>query len=255
MSLISIDRVVVELGGRRVLTQMSASAEAGQLVAIIGPNGAGKTTLLRTIAGLLRPSSGRVQCGGLDPSRAHRRHVARVLAYVPQQYKLAFAFSVLDVVLLGRFAAQRGLGLASIADRAAAFAAMDRCEVTEFAERSFDQLSAGEARRVLIAQALCQGATCLLLDEPTGAFDAAHARALFAILRQRCSEGLLTIVVTHDLDLALRNASTMWLVADGTIAEQGIPCEVLASRRTQQALGTSLHMGTLPDGQPFVVPA
>jgi iron complex transport system ATP-binding protein len=255
MSLVSIDRAAVELGGRRILTDASASADVGQLVAIVGPNGAGKTSLLRIIAGLVRPVAGQVRCQGIDPAVAPRRQLARFLAYVPQHYRLAFGFSVEEVVLLGRFAAQRGLGLPSAEDRAAAVAAMAACEVTGLARRRFDELSAGEARRVVIAQALCQGATCLLLDEPTAAFDPAHARALFAMLKARCAEGLLAIVVTHDLDLALRHASAMWLVAEGTIAERGAAHEVLASRRTEAAFGTRLHLGELPDGARFVVPA
>jgi iron complex transport system ATP-binding protein len=254
MSLVSIDHVVVELGRRRILSDASATAEAGQLVAIIGPNGAGKTTLLRTVAGLMTPTSGEVRCHGVDPARTPRRKVARFLAYVPQSYRMAFGFSVEDVVLLGRFAAQHGLGLPSAEDRAAANAAMEACEVSELADRPFDELSAGEARRVVIAQAICQGATCLLLDEPTAAFDPAHARALFAMLKARCAKGLLAIVVTHDLDQALRTASAMWLVADGTIAERGSPRDVLAAPRTQRAFGTALHLGELPSGVPFVVP-
>jgi iron complex transport system ATP-binding protein len=255
MALVHIDDVVVELGQRRVLSSASARADAGQLVAIIGPNGAGKTTLLRLVAGLLRPLGGAVRCNGFDPARAARVEVARFLAFVPQHYRLAFSFSVEEVVLLGRFATQRGLGLASAADRDAAQAAMQSCEVAALASRRFDELSAGEARRVVIAQALCQGASCILLDEPTAALDPAHARALFTMLRRRCAEGLLAIVVTHDLDLALRYADQLWLVAEGTIAEQGAPADVLRSPRTERAFGTAFHLGVLPSGQRFAVPA
>ncbi|HRC58516.1 MAG: ABC transporter ATP-binding protein [Myxococcales bacterium] len=254
MPLVSVDRVVVDLGAKRILSEVSASAEPGQLVAIVGPNGAGKTTLLRAIAGLCPVSSGAVRTSGVDPWTSPRKIVARSLAYVPQHYRLAFSFSVEEVVLLGRFAAQHGLGWPSEADRAAATAAMDACDVAALAQRRFDELSAGEARRVVIAQALCQGASCLLLDEPTAAFDPAHARALFAMLKERCAAGLLAIVVTHDLDLALRTASSMWLVAGGTIAERGAPQDVLAARRTQEAFGIGFHLGVLPSGAPFAVP-
>ncbi len=253
MSLVSIDRLGVALGSRQILREASAQAHAGQLVAVVGPNGAGKTTLLRAIAGLVPSATGAVRCGGLDPWRAPRRQVARTLAFVPQQYRLAFAFSVEEVVLLGRFSARAGLALPSAEDHAAAAAAMAACDVTELAPRRFDELSAGEARRVLIAQALCQGATCLLLDEPTAAFDPAHARAFFSMLAERCAAGLLAIVVTHDLDVALRFASAMWLVAGGTIAERGAPREVLSARRTQEAFASTFHLGALPDGSPFAV--
>src|SRR6201999_4346785 len=122
----------------------------------------------------------------------------------------AFPFIVEEVVLLGRYASQRGLGLPSQADLAAARAAMHACDVAHLAQRRFDELSGGEARRVILAQAVCQGAKCLLLDEPTAGLDPAHARAVFEMLRAQCDAGKAAIVVTHDLDLALRYGRTMW---------------------------------------------
>ena len=121
-------------------------------------------------------------------------------------------------MLLGRYARQHGLGLADADDLAAAAAAMAACDVAHLATRRFDELSGGEARRVIVAQALCQGARCLLLDEPTAGLDPAHARAIFAMLRTQCDAGAMAIAVTHDLDLALRHAGAMWLIADGRLA-------------------------------------
>src|SRR6185295_15858494 len=100
---------------------------------------------------------------------------------------------------------QRGLGLASDDDLAAARKAMAACDVEALAQRRFDELSGGEARRVILAQALCQGARCLLLDEPTTGLDPAHARAIFELIRAQCAAGAAAIAVTHDLALALRH--------------------------------------------------
>jgi iron complex transport system ATP-binding protein len=221
---------------------------------LVGPNGAGKSTLLRTMAGLLSPRAGTVRCLGRDPARADRRAIARDLAYLPQHYDLAFPYAALEVVLLGRYAHQRGLGLAGDDDLAAAREAMRACEVDDLTDRRFDELSGGEARRVLIAQALCQGARCLLLDEPTAGLDPAHARAVLMTLRARCDAGAIVVVATHDLDLALRTASTVWLCAHGELAARGAPAEVLTSAATTAAFGLSLHVGTLPSGGRFAVP-
>jgi len=158
-------------------------------------------------------------------------------------------------VLLGRYAHQHGLGLAGAADLAAAAAAMAACDVAHLANRRFDELSGGEARRVIVAQALCQGARCLLLDEPTAGLDPAHARAIFAMLRAQCDAGAAAIAVTHDLDLALRHGGTMWLVADGQLAARGAPADVLAAAATRAAFGVAIHVGALPSGAPFAVPA
>jgi iron complex transport system ATP-binding protein len=246
--------VDVALGGRIVLRGASAQVGAGELVVVVGPNGAGKSTLLRAIAGLVTPSAGSVRCFGLDPVRAARRQLARELAYLPQAYELAFPFVVEEVVLLGRYARQRGLGLASNEDLAAAHEAMRACDVIDLATRRFDELSGGEARRVILAQALCQGARCLLLDEPTAGLDPAHARAVFASVRARCDEGRAALIVTHDLDLALRYAGSLWLVANGCIAARGTPADVLASAATRAAFAVDIHVGVLPSGSPFAVP-
>jgi len=246
--------VDVALGGRSVVRSVNAAVSAGELVVIVGPNGAGKTTLLRALAGLVAPSRGSVRCMGHDPARVPRRLIARDLAYLPQQYDLAFPFVVEEVVLLGRYAQQSGLGLASDEDLEAARAAMAACDVTALATRRFDELSGGEARRVILAQALCQGAKCLLLDEPTAGLDPAHARNVFQMLRKSCDVGKAAVVVTHDLDLALRHATVMWLVAGGEIVARGTPAEVLASAATHEAFDLEIHVGTLPSGEPFAVP-
>jgi iron complex transport system ATP-binding protein len=252
---LELSDVEVALGGRSIIRGVSAGVDAGDLVVIVGPNGAGKTTLLRTIAGLVDRSRGTVLCMGHDPARADRRMIARELAYLPQHYELAFPFVVEEVVLLGRYARQTGLGLASEADLAAARDAMRACDIEALAARRFDELSGGEARRVILAQALCQNARCLLLDEPTAGLDPAHARAVFALLRKQCDAGSAAVVVTHDLDLALRHGRTMWLIADGALAARGTPAEVLASAATRAAFSVEIHVGALPTGGAFAVPA
>jgi iron complex transport system ATP-binding protein len=252
---IQLNDVTIALGDRDVVRGVSAQAGESDLVVIVGPNGAGKTTLLRAIAGLVPPRAGAIRVRGHDPLRAPRRTIARELAYLPQHYELAFPFAVEEVVLLGRYASQRGLGIASEADLAAARAAMIACDVADLASRRFDELSGGEARRVIVAQALCQGARCLLLDEPTAGLDPSHARDVFAMLRAQCDGGAAAIVVTHDLDLALRHGGTMWLVADGRLAARGAPAQVLASAETRAAFGLEIHVGALPSGTAFAVPS
>jgi len=247
--------VSVALGRRDVVREVSAQVDAGELVVIVGPNGAGKTTLLRAIGGLVEPRAGTIRVLGRDPLRAPRRDIARDLAYLPQHYELAFPFAVEEVVLLGRHARQTGLGLADADDLAAAQQAMAACGVAHLASRRFDELSGGEARRVIVAQALCQGARCLLLDEPTTGLDPAHARAIFELIRAQCAAGAAAIAVTHDLDLALRHGGSMWLLADGRLTARGSPAQVLATAETRAAFGVSIHVGALPSGTPFAVPS
>ena len=254
MAWLELVDVTVALGGRDVIRGASAAVGPGELVVVVGPNGAGKTTLLRALAGLVPPRAGAARIMGRDAARAPRRAIARELAYLPQQYDLAFPFAVEEVVLLGRYAHQRGLGLASAADLEAARAAMVACDVADLAARRFDELSGGEARRVIVAQALCQGARCLLLDEPTAGLDPRHARALFQVVRDQCDAGAAAVLVTHDLDLALRFGGAMWLVAAGRLAARGAPADVLGAAATREAFGLPIHVGALPSGAPFAVP-
>ncbi|HEU0030761.1 MAG TPA: ABC transporter ATP-binding protein [Kofleriaceae bacterium] len=255
MAWLELANATVALGGRDVVRDVSCEVDAGDFVVIVGPNGAGKTTLLRAIAGLVEVRGGTIRVMGHDPAHTDRKTIARHLAYLPQHYDLAFPFVVEEVVLLGRYASQRGLGLASERDLVAAREAMTACDVADLAARRFDELSGGEARRVILAQAICQGAKCLLLDEPTAGLDPAHARAVFAMLKAQCEAGAAAVVVTHDLDLALRYGRTMWLVAGGRLAARGAPADVLASTATREAFQLAIHVGTLPSGAAFAVPS
>ena len=245
-------------GAPPVLDAVDLAIGGGQLVCLVGPNGAGKTTLLRLCGGLIAPTSGQLRVLGVDPVREPRRRLARRLSYTPQSYRLVFPYRVAEVVLMGRYA-HRGaslFGLEREDDLAAAADAMERCDVLGLAARRFDELSGGEQRRVLLAQAFCQGAELLLLDEPTASLDPAHALSLFAALaRDRDRRGATALIVTHDLNLAARTADRLLLLSGGRIAADGAPVEVLRSPATAEAFAVAMHVGTLPgSGAPFAVP-
>ena len=244
--------------GRPVLRSIHAKIGPGELVCVVGANGAGKTTLLRLLAGLLEPSEGTVRCNGHAPSATKRSQLARTLCYLPQEYRVAFPFSVQEIVLMGRYAHASGrfLRLESAADIEASRRAMEQCDVLHLAQRRFDQLSGGERRRTLLAQAFCQATPVILLDEPTAALDPAHGIAVFRALDTACKQrNACAIAVTHDLNLAARFGHRMLLIADQTIASDGPPADVLSSQALTHAFGRPMHVGRLPDTESlFVVP-
>lgn len=244
--MLELSSVVCGYAEAPVLDGVSLRAGAGELVAIVGPNGAGKTTLARVIAGLLPARGGTVRIDGRDPRAVPRHELARTLAYLPQRYELAFPFSALDIVLMGRYAQHRGPGLDDASDLAAAIEAMRRCDVEPLADRRFDTLSGGERRRVIVAQALCQGARALLLDEPTAALDPAHAIAVMRSLAAERDRGALVLVVTHDLDLAARAADRVIVMAGGRIIADGPPTEAFTAAHVAEAFACALHLGELP---------
>jgi iron complex transport system ATP-binding protein len=254
--MISCRDVGFDYGTRAIVRGVSLEVARGELVAIVGPNGAGKTTLARVITGLLSPVRGTVRLGELDPSTATRRAVARRLAYVPQIYEIAFPFTVAEVVLMGRYAHHAALSLETDADVAAARGAMERCDIVALENRRFDSLSGGEQRRALLAQAFCQASDAIVLDEPTAALDPAHALAVMRALRAECADRhAAVLVVTHDLALAARWSDRVVVMAAGTVVADGAPATVLASPAAAKAFGVELHVGTLPGGGAFVVPA
>ncbi|MSP17421.1 MAG: ABC transporter ATP-binding protein [Myxococcales bacterium] len=252
---LALERVSFAYGARSVLAEVTFALGNGELVCVAGGNGAGKTTLLRVAAGLLQPTAGTARVADLDPARAPRARLARRLAYVPQEHAQVFPFTVHEIVLMGRYAYAARFALEDDSDVDAARAAMARCDVLALAERRFSELSGGERRRTLLAQAFAQQTELVLLDEPTASLDPLHASRIFATLRDETrTRGTAALVATHDLHLAARHADRLLLLADGALVADGPPDDVLRSPAAERAFGVPFHVGTLPDGGRFVVP-
>ena len=258
--LIEVAEATFQYGSATSLGPFTVEFRAGEVTFIVGPNGAGKTTLLRMLAGLAQPMNGTVRAFGLDPASAARLSIARRIAFLPQKCDFTFPFTVSEIVLLGRYAhGRRGLAgfFTAAADRQRAAEAMAACDITELAERPWNQLSGGEQRRTLLAQAFCQDAEVLLLDEPTASLDPAHAIEVFETVNRHLAESAdrAAIVVSHDLNLAARFGDRVVLVNDGLVISDGVPREVIASDEAAAAFGISLHIGSLPNSDiAFVVP-
>jgi len=256
--MLRVDRVDFGYGGPPVLRAVSLEVDPREVVCIVGPNGVGKTTLLRLIAGLLAPQGGSVRCFGNDPLLQRRADLARRLSYLPQDYRLTFPFTVAEVVLMGRYP-HRAPGLLALEtqdDLDRADAAMRRCDVLELANRRFDEISGGERRRALLAQAFCQETDLVLLDEPTSSLDPAHAITVFeALCAETRDRDASALVVTHDLNLAARFSDRLVVLHGAEVVIAGPPTDVLRAPETAAAFSCDLHVGTLPGTDtPFVVP-
>ncbi|MEK6607242.1 MAG: ABC transporter ATP-binding protein [Myxococcota bacterium] len=248
--------VAVGYDERPIVSDVSLEIRPGDALAILGANGAGKTTLLRALAGIMPVLAGEVTLDG-RPIRAHRRPaIARRLAYVPQEMTLLFPFRVIDVVLMGRYPHRRLGALETTDDLRAAREALERTDLLALRDRPMSELSGGERRRALLAQALCQEPAIVLLDEPTASLDVAHAAAFHAALAaERARRGLAVVVATHDLGAAARWIDSTVLLHGGAVAARGPTLEVLASEAAQRAFGVALHVGRVPETlSPFCVP-
>jgi len=239
---------------RSVLRGVSLSAAAGRLVCVLGPNGSGKTTLLRCLLGQLRPDRGRVLLDGRDIREYSPRELARLEAYVPQIPQAAFAFTVREVVLMGRFARTGLLGLAAEKDRAVARQAMIMTETLDLAGRTLEELSGGEAQRVMLARALCQQPAVMLLDEPTSHLDVRNQLLIYRMMQRLAHEWVMAVVcVSHDVNLSARFADEVVLMRSGSVIAAGPPRDVLRPRVLAEAYEVEVELIERPGQAPIFV--
>ncbi|MGN9762142.1 heme ABC transporter ATP-binding protein [Streptomyces sp. SD31] len=217
----------VRLGVREVLTGVSLTVRAGEVLALVGPNGAGKSTLLSALAADLPAAEGVVRIHGRPASDWSAPELALRRAVLPQSAALSFPFTVEEVVRMGR-APWASLGRED--DDAAVAEAMAATEVAAFAVRSFSALSGGERARVALARVLAQRAPLLLLDEPTAALDLKHQELVLRLCRERARAGDAVVVVLHDLGLAAAYAHRVAVLRGGRVAADGAPGEVFSER-------------------------
>jgi iron complex transport system ATP-binding protein len=235
------DRVSFAFGARTVVTEASVEVAAGELVTVLGPNGSGKTTLLRLLAGLVPPATGTVRLDGRPLPDLGRREIARRVAVVPQDPRVEFPFTALEVTLMGRAPHQRGLGLPSARDLAIAEQALAQVDAAPLAGRVLERLSGGERQRVFLARALAQEPDVLLLDEPTTHLDVRHQLAMHALVRGLCRErGLACAAVVHDLNLALAYADRVVVLAGGQVVAAGVPADTLTPERVAAVFGVQV---------------
>jgi len=243
---LTVDHLSVDLGGSEVLSDVSLTAAAGDLVGLVGPNGAGKTTLLRAIRGSIEPTGGAVTVEGHAVGDLSARETGRLVATVPQETRLSFSFSVEDAVAMGRNPHIGRFGTADAADRRAVREALADTELTDLADRPVTDLSGGERQRVLLARAFAQETPLLLLDEPTANLDINHAIRTLDLVRSVVDRGTAAVAAIHDLNLAARYCDRLVLLAEGSVLEAGAPEAVLTSETLEAAFDARTVVGTDP---------
>jgi iron complex transport system ATP-binding protein len=251
---IRLERVSVVLGGAEIVSEVSASVENGEWVALIGPNGAGKSTLLRAVAGLV-PYAGRIEVMGEDARTLGRRRLAQRIALVPQVPVLPDDMTVREYVLLGRTPHVAYLGRERHSDLAATGRALERLDLQAFIDRRLDSLSGGERQRATLARALAQDAPVLLLDEPTSALDVGRqqqALELVDVLRR--DAGLTVVTAMHDLTLAGQYADRLLLLDGGRLVASGDPRSVLTRHVISEHYGADVRVVEEADSGLVVAP-
>lgn len=239
-----------------VVHELSVEIPQGKITTIVGANASGKSTLLRALARLLAPVNGHVYLGDREIRRQRSRDVAQQLTLLPQSPIAPDGITVSDLVARGRYPYQSLWRPWSSDDTRAVAAAMEATGVTDLAERPVNQLSGGQRQRVWVAMALAQETPLLLLDEPTTFLDLSHQIEVLDLLMELNQDtGQTVVLVLHDLNLASRYSDHLIAMADGRIAAEGPPSDVITESIVREVFG--LEATIVPDpvsGTPLLIP-
>lgn len=248
--------VTVRFGVRTALSRVDFSARAGEFVALAGPNGSGKTTLLRALLGFVAPDEGSVELFGTSVAELSVRERARRVAWVPQEESPRDNVPILDYVLYGRYAHLGPLEGESDEDRRCAERVLEEVGLADRAHDGVLSISGGERQRAILARALAQETSVLLLDEPTSHLDIGHQLDLLervrALSRRR---GVTVIAALHDLNLAARFADRIFVLSRGRVYADGPPAEVISEELLGRVWGVVADLRRdQRTGAPYLVP-
>jgi iron complex transport system ATP-binding protein len=241
-------------GTEDIVRSICCSFAEGTFTGIIGPNGSGKTTLLRAFSRVL-PSGGILELDGKPVASFTPAELGMALGFVPQDEERPFSYTVLQVVLMARYARTSRFAALSPADYARCHAVLKETGIGHLKDRSIRALSGGEWQRVLIARALAQDTKVLLLDEPTSHLDLTHQSDVLSLMRSLADTGSTIIGVFHDLNLAALYCDRLIMIKGGQVVGDGAPQEVLTPEKIWEVYGaeviTSVHPAT---GRTFLMP-
>ena len=251
-SMIDINSLNFAYDNQPVLTELNLQLTTGQFVGLIGPNGAGKSTLLHLLLGLHKPQQGAICIAGEPLRGMSQKQLAKSITLVPQDAQINYAFSVEDVVAMGRNPWLDRFQPASQDDMAIVQGAMEQTDILQFAKRSVNQLSGGERQRVLIARAIAQQTPIIMLDEATANLDISHQLEVLQLAQSLAHQGSLVIAAIHDLSLAARYCDRLLLLAQQQLRADGTPDEVITEENLARYFNLRAEVQRLnrPDNLP-----
>ncbi|QOX65613.1 ABC transporter ATP-binding protein [Anoxybacterium hadale] len=235
--------ITVSLSNINIVNDISLRVKEGQFVGLIGPNGCGKSTLLKSIYKVVKPKQGKVYLNGMDLLNTDPKTVSRMMGVVGQFNEISFDFTVQEMVLMGRTPHKKFLEGDTEDDYEIVQRALDQVSLSGYETRSYSSLSGGEKQRVILARALAQQPTFLVMDEPTNHLDIKYQLQILSVVK-KLSVG--TLAALHDLELAADYCDYLYMVKQGSVVACGTPIEVLTKKRISDVYDVTCEVYTNP---------
>ena len=234
----------------RLLDDISLDVPTGSFVGIIGPNGSGKSTLLKTIYRTNKASGGTVYLNGRDMAQMRSKEIARYMAVVSQENSISFDFSVMEVMMIGRYANRSFLEKNAADDTKRCEEALNAVGMLDFKNRSFLSLSGGEKQKVLIASAFARDPELIVLDEPTNHLDVGYQFLILDLLKQHSKATVFTSI--HDMNMAMQYCDHIIAIKKGKLFCAGAPQEVLTPENLRELFRVKAELLEIPGKLPYI---
>ena len=255
MILLEARGLSIGYGVKLIASGLDLTLSAGTATCLLGPNGIGKTTLFKTLLGLTPALAGTIRIAGDDASRLNRQTIARQIAYVPQAHPAEFAYTVLDLVVMGRTAYLGAFSAPQAADYKVAMDALDRLGIAALADRDSTRISGGQRQLALIARALAQQSRIIMMDEPTASLDLANRLLVLDTIRTMVRSDIAVVLSTHEPEQAFVVADQVAALGRDSRFVTGPVATVLTSGELSRLYGVALAVEQTPSGRFVVGPA
>lgn len=252
--MLSVENVYFGYDRRSILNNVSLSIDHGEIVCLLGPNGSGKTTLLKILMGLFRPHQGKVLLEGRSLADIAPHQLARRIAYVPQIHRQAFAYQVIDVVLMGRLPHKSFFFRYSPEDIKTAESALEELGILDLKNRSYTEISGGERQLTLIARAMAQQADIFVMDEPVSGLDYGNQIRLLRQIERLAGRGYTFIKTTHFPDHALWISNRVVMLNSGSIIADGPTASVVTEPNLYRLYKANIHVVNMNNGLQVCMP-
>ena len=237
------ENMIVTLANTDIVNDISIKVKNKQFVGLIGPNGCGKSTLLKSIYKVIKPKKGSIYLGDLDVLNSEPMSVSRIMGVVGQFNDLSFDFTVEEMVLMGRTPHKKFMERDTEEDYEIVREALNKVSLTGYEDRSYLTLSGGEKQRVILARAIAQQPSFLVMDEPTNHLDIKYQLQILSIVKQM---NIGTLAALHDLELAAEYCDYLYVMKRGKLMAQGTPKELLTSELIREVYDVSCEIYTNP---------